>query len=272
MTTIDKASEVISKSGHDLNFKVRDFFIKKGWQVEMSPHYVDIATGKTREFDIIAKKKFQVYGFTNVIGTLEVKLFIECKYIKDTTVAWFGDKDLDKAKKIAMDNSLLRNQEDIVLGSQNQPAEKLHHYLTSNEVVNLIDKAGQYDPIGEAKYSSLHALIYFSEHFGGGSNVINYPVIVIDSYKNMFRREGEGAPKSTPITESFQLEVDYSYPQQNKQAIRKDFLLDVVSYDDLGKFIDNLEANDVKIFTGQLHWNLMRQEQRQRPDPRNSSR
>ncbi len=273
MNPLDKAMEIIAKSGHDLNFKVKDFLQSKGWEIEMSPHYVDVVTGKTREFDIIAKKEFKVYAFShNPVGSILIKLFIECKYIKDTTVAWFTPKDFGKVKKIAMDNHLLRHKEDILLGTPNQSTDKLHHYLASNEAVTLVDKAGQYDPIGEAKYGTLHALIYFSENFNNGSHVINFPLIVIDSYRNLFRREGDDDPNPTPITDSFQLEVDYSYPQQNNQTTRKDFLVDVTSYGDLGKYVDYLEANDVKIFTGQLHWDLIQQNKRDRSDYRNSSR
>ncbi len=54
---IDELKNAIQKSGNNLHFKVLDFLQQSGWTADISCYYLDDATGKPREIDIIAKQK-----------------------------------------------------------------------------------------------------------------------------------------------------------------------------------------------------------------------
>ena len=87
--TVNKKSvehNFIELSGNPFHSRVVKKLRDVGWTVMVSPYYSDNFTAKPREIDIIAEKKFEVKDsfFENGwIGTLDVRLFIECKYIDE---------------------------------------------------------------------------------------------------------------------------------------------------------------------------------------------
>src|SRR3990167_4184803 len=88
------AREIVERSGNRLHTQVVNLLRQEGWSVLVSPHYSDNFTEKPREIDIIAEKKFDVREFAlGWLGTLDVRLFVECKYLNGKTVFWFDVKD-----------------------------------------------------------------------------------------------------------------------------------------------------------------------------------
>src|SRR5438045_321384 len=125
------AQEIIERSGNSFHSRVVNKLRDLEWGVLVSPHYNDNFTDKPREIDIIAEKKFDVNEFMNDwLGTLNVRLFIECKYITGDTVFWFEAKDMERAtQRIVRDTGM----EDP---RRNTEITK-HHYYTNVPVAKL---------------------------------------------------------------------------------------------------------------------------------------
>lgn len=103
---IDEVKEIILKSGNSFHCKVLKHLKAKGWTILVSPYYNDNASGKPREIDLIAEKAFEIKDhFSAFYGNVNVRLFIECKYIPQKTVFWFYDKDLEKSIKLVEQTS-----------------------------------------------------------------------------------------------------------------------------------------------------------------------
>ena len=96
MPILDEIEKIVVESGNSFHCQVTNFLKEKGWQSLVSPYYMDGATNKPREIDLIAEKHWsreRDYG-RGESGALIIKLFIECKYISQPTVFWFSDKDI----------------------------------------------------------------------------------------------------------------------------------------------------------------------------------
>lgn len=264
----DKVQEIIEKSGNDLQFQVADYLSGHKWEVAVSPYYNDPATGKSREIDLIATRKWEIKDFLQGrFGELVIRLFIECKYIKDPAVFWFRQKNMPSAIKLAKDNRILRDKPDYYLDRE----PTIHHYIDNVEVAKRIAKGGSRDDIFDAMNQCLNALIFFTyDRFTPGPYCIDFPIIVTDSFQNLHKRDSTSSGYSL-IDEPFQLEVDYSYkePQTDGKTrdITKYFLIDIVAFEKLDTFLQDLEGRDIKLLIENLHWDLMR-----RISPRNSRR
>src|SRR4030043_1429892 len=98
---MDKVKAIIAQSGNTFHCKVLKYLQDKGWTVLISPYYNDNVSSKPREIDLIAEKAFDAKDrFKGFLGTVNVKLFVECKYISQKTVFWFHDKDKQKAEEL----------------------------------------------------------------------------------------------------------------------------------------------------------------------------
>src|SRR3989304_1831743 len=118
---MDKVKAIIAKSGNTFHCKVLKYLQNKGWTVLISPYYNDNISSKPREIDLIAEKAFGVKDMVDrTLGTVNVKLFVECKYISQKTVFWFHDKNMEQAEEIITNNSPLQKDNTYT---------KKHHYL-----------------------------------------------------------------------------------------------------------------------------------------------
>ncbi len=83
------AKALATESGNSFQSRVVTYLRTHGWTVLVSPYYVDSATDKPRESDLIAEKVHQVpLTFGGPLKNLRMRLFIECKYITEGTVFW----------------------------------------------------------------------------------------------------------------------------------------------------------------------------------------
>ncbi|MFA5106759.1 MAG: hypothetical protein WC497_00345 [Patescibacteria group bacterium] len=258
--TKDKFQEIIDNSGNDLQFKVADFLHSHEWEATISPYYNDPATGKPREIDIIATKKYKVRN-----EVFAVRLFIECKHIKDPVVFWFRQKNMKSATELAKDNSILNDKPDYYV-TQDQGLAK-HHYVDNVPVAKIAAKSGNRDDVFEAMNQCLNGLIFFSN----GRNIpssyhVDFPLIITDSLQNLHKRDASSG--HAPITEPFQLEIDYSYKQPKSSGdstdIMKYFLIDIVNFDALDSFLQDLENRDIKLLRENLDWDIGAQERENR--------
>ena len=72
-----------------------------------------------------------------------------------------------------------------------------------------------------------------------------YPLIVVDAFDNLRQINFADSQEMTPVTDNFQLEVNYAYVDHARSPRDEYFLIDVVSVDRLDAFLADLVAMDV---------------------------
>lgn len=260
-----KAQEIIERSGNSFHSRVVNKLRELEWGVLVSPHYSDNFTDKPREIDIIAEKKFDVNEFMNDwLGTLNARLFIECKYITGDTVFWFEAKDLERATKRIMRDTGMEDP------NQNTGIQQ-HHYYTNVPVAKLwasdSKKGEDNEAISKAINQVLNGMIYYRS--GGDLKIapskkgyadrvlkrVSYPLIVVNSFDGFHSTPMSGNGESQPITEPFALEVNYTYTDKDRNGVNEYFLIDVVSLDKLPEFLESaIEKADVAALSEKIRW------------------
>jgi Holliday junction resolvase-like predicted endonuclease len=247
---LDKVKAIIAQSGNTFHCKVLKYLQDKGWTVLISPYYNDNVSSKPREIDLIAEKAFKAKNnWGKFFGTVNVKLFIECKYISQKTVFWFHDKDMQKA-------------EDLV--TQTTPLEKdniytkKHHYLEGVDCVAKLfaderKKSADNEIFYKALNQSLNAMVYYRNKesiikLPPGRNgfvleTVNYPIIVCNSFDNLYRVEIDTDAEPSNITENFQLEVNYAYMTSDGNNKNEYFLIDILNFDLFDSFLEKIEVD-----------------------------
>ncbi|MBI3420734.1 MAG: hypothetical protein HY006_01600 [Candidatus Sungbacteria bacterium] len=261
---LNPVQEIIEKSGNSFHSRVVNLLHTQNWTVLVSPFYSDNFTDKPREIDIIAERKFDVKDdWGKWLGTVNVQLFIECKYIiNDTIVFWFDAKDKERAAERAMkDTGVSPSERHIKL-------LEFHHFsdATVAKLFASSKRPGEeYDVMNKAINQNLNALVYYrNKHnlFPQDQNMrervlhtIPYPIIVCNSFDNFVRvdmADESNAPQ--PILEPFELEVNYAYIDKDRNGHNEYFLLDVVSIDKLAEFLLGLEKTDIKTLIEKISW------------------
>jgi galactitol-specific phosphotransferase system IIB component len=93
--------KIIKPSGNNLNMKVAKKLRELGWEVTISPYYVDDTSEKPREVDIIATKLIQYHTLN-----FSVSLFIECKHLMHPVIFWEKPNIFQNNVKNIVNNSL----------------------------------------------------------------------------------------------------------------------------------------------------------------------
>jgi hypothetical protein len=247
LTPLDEARELATSTGHAFHCRVNEFLIKHGWSTVISPFYVDSMTDKVRESDLIAEKVFKHQAQSND-QDIRIRLFIECKYVRETSLFWFDKKDEVEVKKLLDRRTPFRSDNTF---------QKEHHYLSALlEVARLFQTKGrgeEGDPIFKAVNQTLHGYIYNAEHpflvnppqsdkrLNWPTSTLNYPVIVFSTFATFFRT-GVDNVDVKKLESNFQFEVRYAYthPALGQRA-RDFFLIDMVKFDGLADFLKSLE-------------------------------
>lgn len=269
------AEQIIEKSGHSFHSQVVNRLRELGWFVLVSPYYSDNFTDKPREIDIIAERKFEANDFIHGwLGTVNVRLFIECKYINGDTVFWFDSKEQPRAiERIMKDTGMKDPREDA--GMQN------HHYFLDVPVAKLFstEKSRTEDSefISKAISQNLNSLIYYRNK---GDLMpkdkklrdqvlqrVSYPIIVCSTLDKFSRTDMSDETRAVaPITEPFQLEVNYAYMDGDKNGKNEYFLIDVVDLEKLPELLTLIETTDISAIKEKLAW-----DKRTAPQPRQSA-
>ena len=247
---MDKVKAIIAQSGNTFHCKVLKYLHDKGWTVLISPYYNDNVSSKPREIDLIAEKAFEAKDrFRGPIGTVNVKLFVECKYISQKTVFWFHDKDKQKAEELVTQTTPLR--------PDNAYTAK-HHYLGEvDRVAKLFSdeqkKSAESEIFYKALNQSLNAMVYYRNRESiiklpkGGKDytlrTVNYPVIVCNSFDNLYRVEIDTDADPSNIADNFQLEVNYAYITSNGSNISEYFLIDILNFDLFDNFLEKIATD-----------------------------
>src|SRR3989338_10503833 len=125
----DPVRDIIDRCCNDLHYETVNSLRTMGWDVTVSPYYTDPATDKPREVDIVATKDYGLRDGNSDFGGVQIRLFIECKYINAPIVFWFDKKNMTAAKELAKNNSILRSKEDIYLSDTSRVPPSVHHYI-----------------------------------------------------------------------------------------------------------------------------------------------
>jgi hypothetical protein len=249
----DPIKDIIENSGNNHHYQVVEFLREKGWTVLVSPYYNDKFTDKPREVDIIAEKPFDIKEWGTWFGTLNVKLFIECKYITKPTVFWFDKKDMGRAiERMTKDTSISVNNTNI---------QKLHYYTEKN-VAKLFSSSPEKNLDNELFFKAISQSINALMDYRGGDSIIqksdphrkiniihtiSYPVILCNSFSNLYRVDTSLPNGYISISDNFQMEVNYAYRSNiTNSSVYEYFILDMVSFDKLDDFLKNLEESDIK--------------------------
>jgi hypothetical protein len=218
-----------------------------------------LITRKQRESDIISKKSYTVTtAFRNgPVENLLIRLFVQCKFVEPQVELYFVSKNLSAANELAKDNNVLRGSEDFSLRNTSVVPPQIHHYVEENEVAK--SWKCRPDIIHDACQQALHSFLYFNHHLYEDPYTVDFPVIVVNSFDRFFRRDWK-TKTLMPITENFQIAVDYAYPEfpslNEKSIVKRYFLIDVVSFDRIDDFLEKLEEHDIELLRHKLWWHL----------------
>jgi hypothetical protein len=220
MTKIPKEIEaIVNESGNTFHCKVANSFKAKGWEILVSPYYMDGGSNKPREIDLIAEKRWThpVDEFRKEIFTVSMRLFIECKYIPQPTVFWFADKDKISATALVASTTPLKKHDRLFYD---------HHYLAeSHKVAKMFASKNMPSLDNEVMYKalnqSLNAMIYLrggqsllpaiNTTYKQKSALVEMPVVVCNSFDDFYKVDMTDAGAPLKIDKNFQLEVNYAY-------------------------------------------------------------
>lgn len=248
---IEQVEEIIANSGNNFHCKVIRYLKEKDWNILISPYYSDNVSDKPREIDLIAEKAFNVTDRWNKwIGSVNIKLFIECKYIPQKIVFWFHKKNRMKAEELVINHTPLRKDNSYT---------KKHHYLDDENkyVAKLFasdtKKKTENEIVYKAINQSLNAMVYYRNSStliptspDGWANImstVNYPVIVCNSFSNLYRVDIDTNNKPANVKDNFQLEVNYAYLDLSKTPVTEYFLIDIVGFDRIDSLLTALEQD-----------------------------
>lgn len=250
----EKIEKIIKSSGNNFHYKVAEYFRSKDWEVLVSPYYTDNYTDKPREIDLIAEKNYPCKNnWGNWVGYVNVRLFIECKYIVDEVVFWFDKKD----KTRALDQLL----KDTPLGDPNSwSMTNKHRYLQDEDVAKLFasNKTSESEVFYKTTTQCLNALVSNKSHpsITQVHNPIyvaqlNYPVITCNSFDKLFRYNEK---KPSNIESNFMVEMNYAYYDKNKNSQNEFFLIDVSAFDKINHLIKSIEDCDIVAVREKIAW------------------
>ena len=239
-------SEIINESGNRFHCQVATTLRDKGWTVLLSPFYVDSATDKAREIDLICEK---VWPLPSLGSSVEVhlQLYIECKYITQNVVFWFDGLNRFRAKEWLAQHTPLK--------PDNAFSDRHHYVENVKQVAKLFSSGGdrnaENDPIYRAVTQCLGGLIHnrrMQHLVSRGAErmfTIPYPVILWSGGERFYRTEVQDSNSIQKVEANFLLEVDYAYLGLNGQAVREYFLIDVINFAQLDVFLSALNRDVV---------------------------
>ena len=250
---MEKEEKTIKPDGYDFQYRVKKALEDAAWIVRMSPHYNDSFSEKPREIDIIAEKIFFPAQNSFYNSTVVVRLFVECKYIAEQTTFWFQERNIDKAKRVVDSTHNFHKVDD------NHYVQINHHYLSSDLIAKLYKTDGKNsegDPIYKAITQCLNATIYYRNHAtdlkskynhnGERIGELNYSIIICNSFDKFLQKDTTTDSTISPITQPFQLEIDYAYTQKDSQK-EELFYIDVVDIASLKDFEDKMLSKEINL-------------------------
>ena len=265
MQNNQKVEKLIESSGLLTHHKTIQVLKESGWSVLISPYYHDTLTGKSREIDIIAEKRFTA-GSRAWNDEVEVvaQLFIECKFIKDEAIFWFDSKDEKGiADKIANELGWNISKNGSIINTNYSHSRQTFdcrelHYFKNDRVVKIFSSSGTgdkdvfYKGIDQCLGSLIsheqdgRNIIFKQKYEITNKKIIRFPIISCGNYQNIFSVEidNDGKPNHSQIKDdNTQMEINYSYLNKAGAALKTLFIIDVVNLDKLADFLLEIEKD-----------------------------
>lgn len=245
-----EVDDLVRGSGNNFHAKVARWFKENKWHVVVSPYYMDQSQNKAREIDLVAEKLYPTRDpFGRVIGHVAVRLFIECKFVPQTSVFWFSYKDHASALGLVCS--------DAVFPKDNSHT-KSHHYLSqSDRVAKLFatstSKTNENEPFYKALNQVISAMVSMREtslsspqlrqYRNAPTAILEFPIVVCSSFEKVYSVDFDSESKPERITNNFQLEVRYAYVDRKDRHRDEYFLLDFVDFNKLEEFVVAIDAD-----------------------------
>ncbi|OGY42364.1 MAG: hypothetical protein A2Y82_04355 [Candidatus Buchananbacteria bacterium RBG_13_36_9] len=248
--------EIFKNSGNNFHYKVVSFLREKGWNTTVSPYYNDNFTDKPREIDIIAEKNFPVQDVLNrYILSINIRFFIECKYINEDAIFWFDNCDNIKARQKVISETSIDNPENW---------SKRHRYLDAQKVAKLFESSNDRNIENQTLYKaltqSLNSLVYYKElhsiipPYQLNWKTLNYPIILCSSFDKFYNYDIDIKNELENIKENFLLEINYAYIDKSRENQQEYFLIDIVAFDNFENFINEVESKDLAFVKEYLYF------------------
>jgi hypothetical protein len=252
----DVLRNIVSESGNSFHCKVVNAFRERGWATLVSSYYIDTATDKSREIDLIAEKSYPVPNNSRECAkSIRVRLYVECKYIGLHVVFWFDSRDDQKSSDWIQRNTPFQKSNTLF--------REHHHVKSVSSVAKLFasesKRSEDNDPIFRALNQCLNGFV----HNRGGEllspargneqiTLLEYPVIICSDFRTFYRTDIPKGQDPERIRGNFLLEVNYAFVDKNKANRRDYFLVDVVEYASLDAFVAvlNHEVEHAKLLIG----------------------
>jgi hypothetical protein len=250
-TDAEIAKDIVATHGHALLGKVVRRFREQGWNTRIGQYYVDAATDKSREIDLIAERQCNVVTGRGSRVIIDLQLFIECKYITSPAVFWFESIDRQNARR------WIESRTGIGSKARNVVSDELdrHHYLKSDlQVAKLFATEGgkgeETEPMFKALAQCLSGYVRRRDHSTverphpeNPKRRLCYPVILCSSFDRFFRTTiSESQLPPTHLDENFMFELHYAYPADGGSKDEY-MLVDVVELAKLDEFLGVLSCD-----------------------------
>lgn len=247
--------DLINKSGSNLHIKTEKILNANNWKAEIKKVYLDSATDKEREGDIVAFKELEVknYGMTGY--KFKIFLIIECKYIDKSKNLLFRMNKNDPEKSF---KALILNNFHLSSGEERELrfAFKPHHYLTRPSVGQFIISEEEKN-IHKAIQQSTNLLLFQKEQ----DNLmgIYYPVVVYDGIDGIqeLNKEENSADKVIKVSNSlFPEDHVLKNDDSSKPTYQQYFLVDFIHINELENFL-NIVVDELKGFQDFLRFKAL---------------
>jgi len=248
-------NELIEKSGNGFHTKVARYLRENDWTVRLGQYYVDAATDKPREIDLIAERVLlQGRPYRNQVE-LHLRLIIECKYVPSDVVFWMDAMDVVSATALIESTTPMKSSRSSL---------SRHHYLQGRTVVAKLfagrpDGKEDSDPVFRALnqcmggYVNTGRLQIIDQKSSSKAVLdLSYPIIVFNCFEkfHQINMVGSGPNTAEAVKDNFQFEAHYAYKRENRAASQY-MLVDMVSYDLFDRFLASLykEAEEVMLLS-----------------------
>lgn len=221
------------KNWTNLEIKVKEFLELKWWEVEVNQPYIDTATLKQRDIDIVARKKNPIQSMWITTPTvLEFILVIDCKNLPFQQWIYSQKNNIDYAKNVLLWNWIYRN---FYSDSVNIKNTLKHRYLSNWEVIynsTKNDDNGLWISRINQVLSALNSNLWGSKYEWN----LKYPIIVLNSFENLKVRKQNN--DETWIDMNFLYQRDFI-----TNNVKRNFFVDIVSLWLLEKFLIEIEED-----------------------------
>lgn len=241
----DDVFRLIENSGNAFHARVARWFADNGWHVVISPYYMDQTQNKAREIDLIVEKLWPITDHSGrAVDYVAIRLFVECKFVASHSVFWFSNKDEHSAEELVCSDGFFRSDNIYT---------KKHHYLANSQKVAKLfatssNKLAENEPFYKALNQALNAMVAMrgqpvsipsTQRIQRSPRlVLEFPVVICNSFEQLFSVDFFADPQPERITDNFQLEVRYAYIDRHNNQRDDYFLLDFVEFDQLDKFCE----------------------------------